>query len=286
MMKKRVSYTIGCTVLAAMAVSGAQTEAPGWISFEMIPNLAIPIVPVRVNGSEGYPLLIDPSIPDVLLDGFLVEGSGMQLASREETQEIEYLGEKEELPVVYLETLEIGNVGIRGVRALVFEGDNITRADGYPTYGRIGRTFLNRFRLTIHYPRELLLLEPSPEGPDVPAGGIFFEEGLTSINVEVIINDSISAYFVVDATAPINFLDSKWARKQGLAEKKAAGVELGKLSVGGFTTEKVIFQLGEMDKLPYPGLPVGVLGTPILRHLTVTYDFPRGLLWLRPVEGG
>ncbi len=286
MMKKSVSFTIGCTVLAAMVVSGAQTEAPSWISFEMIPNLAVPIVPVRVNGSEGFPLLIDPSIPDVLLDGFLIEGSGMQLASREETQEIEYLGEKEELPVVYLETLEIGNVGIRGVRALVFEGDNITRADGYPTYGRIGRTFLNPFRLTIHYPREVLLLEPSPEGPDVPAGGVFFEEGLTTINVEVIINGSISAYFVVDATAPINFLDSKWAHEQGLAEKKAAGVELGKLTVGGFTTEKVSFQLGDMDKLPYPGLPVGVLGAPLLRHLSVTYDFPRGLLWLRPVEGG
>ena len=285
-MRKKISCTIAGLVLAAMAMSGAQTEAPTWINFEMIPNLAVPIVPVHVNGSEGFPLLIDPAIPDVLLDGFLIEGSGMQLASREEKQEIEYLGEKEKLPVVYLETLQIGNVGIKGIRALLVEGDNITRADGYPTYGRIGRAFLNPFHLTIHYPRELLLLEPSPEGPDVPAGGIFFEEGLTTINVEVIINDSISAYFVVDATAPINFLDSKWAREQGLAEKKATGVELGKLSVGGFTTEKVIFQLGEMDKLPYPGLPVGVLGTPILRHLSVTYDFPRGLLWLRPVEGG
>lgn len=286
MMKKRISCTIAGAIFGAMAVSGAQTEAPTWISFEMIPSLAVPIVPVSVNGSERFPLLIDPSVPDVLLDGFLIDGSGMQVARREEVQEIEYLGQKEKLPVVYLDTLEIGNVGIKGIRALLVEGDNITRADGYPTYGRIGRAFLNPFRLTIHYPRELLLLEPSPEGPDVPAGGIFFEEGLNTINVEVVINDSVSAYFVVDATAPINFLDSKWAREQGLAEKKAAGVELGKLRVGGFTTENVTFQLGDMNKMPYPGLPVGVLGTPVLRYLSVTYDFPRGLLWLRSVEGG
>ena len=285
-MKRKISCTIACTVLAAMVVSGAQTDAPTWISFEMIPNLAVPIVPVHVNGSEGFPLLIDPSIPDVLLDGFLIDGTGMKLATRDEEQEIEYLGGKEKLPIVYLETLQIGNVGIKGIRALLVEGDNITRADGYPTYGRIGRAFLDPFRLTIHYPRELLLLEPSPEGADVPAGGVFYEQGLTTINVEVIVNESLSAYFVIDATAPINFLDSKWARDQGLAEKKATGVELAKLTVGGFTAERVTFQLGEMDKLPYPGLPVGVLGTPVLRHLSVTYDFPRGLLWLRPVEGG
>jgi hypothetical protein len=287
---KRISGVLGGLLLTGIAlllvltVSDAQTTAPRWIQFDTTPQLAAPIVQTRLNGSEGFPLVIDPSIPDVLIDNMLIAGSGLELASRNETQEIDYLGEKEVLEVVYLEALEVGNVGIRGVRALLIEGDPLTRADGIPTYGRIGRAFLEPFRLTVHYPRKLLLLEPSPGGADVPAGGIFFDKELPSINVEVLINGSISAHFVVDATAPINILDSKWARGHELAEKKAPGMEIETLSVGGFTASRVLVQLGEMKQLPYQGEPVGVLGTPLLRHLSITYDFQRGLLWLRSVE--
>lgn len=272
------------TSLAFFAVSDAKTAAPEWVRFEMIPDLAVPIVSARLNGSEGYPFLLDLSIPEVLLDNTLVAGSGMELASRGEMQEIDYFGDKEEVPVVYLATLEIGAIGAEGVKGLIMEGDDLARSQGIPSYGRIGRDFLAPFRLTIHYPRRLLLLELSPEGPDVPAGGVFFDKELRGVQVETVLNRSVSTTFIVDPSVAICFLDRNWARDQKLAEKDDKMIELEALTIGGFTAPRVPVQLVEMRKLPYQEGPVGVLGSSVLRQLSVTYDFTRGLIWLRKLE--
>jgi len=277
---------IASGALFLFAVPDAKTAAPEWIRFDTVSDLAVPIVSVRLNGSEGYPFLLDLSISEVLLDNTLVAGSGMELASRNEVQEIDYFGSKEEVPVVYLATLEIGRVGASGVRALIIEADDLTRIQGIPSYGRIGREFLEPFRLTVHYPRALLLLEPVPEGADVPAGGVFFDKDLPGVQVETVVNDSLSTTFVVDPSSSVSFLDANWARQQQLADKEATMIELTSLRVGGFTAWRVPVRLVEMEKLPYPGQPVGVLGSSLLRHLAVTYDFTRGLIWLRQTEGG
>ena len=208
----------------------------------------------------------------------------MELASRGEMQEIDYFGDKEEVPVVYLATLEIGAIGAEGVKGLIMEGDDLARSQGIPSYGRIGRDFLAPFRLTIHYPRRLLLLELSPEGPDVPAGGVFFDKELRGVQVETVLNRSVSTTFIVDPSAAICFLDRNWARDQKLAEKDDKMIELEALTIGGFTAPRVPVQLVEMRKLPYQEGPVGVLGSSVLRQLSVTYDFTRGIIWLRKLE--
>ena len=61
-------------------------------------------------------------------------------------------------------------------------------------------------------------------------------------------------------------------------------IELEALTIGGFTAPRVPVQLVEMRKLPYQEGPVGVLGSSVLRQLSVTYDFTRGLIWLRKLE--
>ena len=272
------------TALTLFAVSDAKTAAPEWVRFEMIPDLAVPIVSARLNGSEGYPFLLDLSIPEVLLDNTLIAGSGMELATRNEAQEIDYFGDKEKVPVVYLTTLEIGATGAERVKGLIIEGDDLARSQGIPSYGRIGRDFLEPFRLTIHYPRRLLLLELSPEGPDVPAGGVFFDKDLRGVQVETVLNRSVSTTFIVDPSVTICFLDRDWARDQKLAEKDDKMIELEALTIGGFTAPRVPVQLVEMKKLPYQKGPMGVLGSSVLRQLSVTYDFTRGLIWLRRLE--
>ena len=272
--------------LGLLTASHARTAAPEWVRFDTIPDLAVPIVPTRLNGSEQYPFLLDASISEVLLDNTLVAGSGMDLASRREMQEIEYFGQKEEVPVVYLATLEIGTVGAQGVKGLIIEGDDLAGSQGIPSYGRIGRDFLEPFRLTIHYPRRLLLLEPSPEGPDVPAGGVFFDKGLPGVQVETVLNRSVSTTFVVDPSVAICLLDRDWARDQELAQRDDKVIVLESLTVGGFTASRVPVQLVEMRNLRYQGQPQGVLGSSLLRELSVTYDFARGLIWLRTLEGG
>ena len=281
-----VSAVAALGTLGLSVAPPIQDAAPEWVRFETVPDLAVPMVRARLNGSQGYPFLLDLTVPEVLLDNTLIAGSGMELANRGESQEIDYFGEKETVPVVYLVSLEIGTVGMQGVKGLIIEGDDLARSQGIPSYGRIGREFLEPFRLTIHYPRGLLLLEPSPEGADVPAGGVFFDKSLPGVQVETVLNGTLSTTFVVDPSISICLLDRGWARQQKLADGDAKAILIDSLAVGGFTTERVPVQLVEIEKMGYQGQPKGVLGGTLLRQLSVTYDFKRGLVWLRALEGG
>lgn len=261
---------------------GGQEPRPDWIPFKLTPRLAIPIVEASLNGSEGYPFLVDPSIPEVLLDTTLILGSGMDYASKSEVQEIDYFGDKEKVEVVYLRSLGVGDVTIQGIRALLVDGDDVTGREGFPSYGRIGREFLRPFRLTIYYPRKLLLLEPSPEG-EVPDGGMAFDPDVPFVSVEAILNDTLTGRFVIDPGSGGTLLDKKWARDHKLADKGDKSAQIASVQFGGFTVSDVSVTLGEMKKLPYMEGTIGVLGAPVLRQLAITYDFPRGLLWLRRV---
>lgn len=270
--------------LASVMAGGGQGPAskPKWTPFETASESAIPIVGARLNRGEAYRLALDISVSEVMLDEFLVDGTGMKLEKKGETTEIEYYGKKEKVPVAYLETLEVGGVARRGIRTLLIKGDDLGARDGMPTYGRIGASFLEPFRLTVHYPRKLFYLEPSPDG-DVPPGGAGFsiEEHYVTVDAEV--NDSLVGRFVIDPAASITMLDKKWARKNGLAEKDAHRVDLASFRLGDFTVRNVAAILADMKKMPYKSRPVGVIGASLLETTAVTYDFPRSLVWLRLV---
>ncbi len=228
-------------------------------------------------------MVVDYSVHEVLLDTLLVVGTGMKLTNQGETAEIEYYGKKEKVEVAYLDAVEVGNVGRQNVRTLLIElGDDIGVRDGLRAYGRLGLEFLEPFRLTVHYPRKLLLLELSPEG-EVPEGSASFERVERALAVDVLVNEAVLGRFVIDPSASVMVMDQKWAEKNGLAEKKAQDVVLSSLRVGSFTTEDLRVRLREMKKMPYGGEPIGVIGASLLRQLSVSYDFPRSLVWLRHV---
>jgi hypothetical protein len=272
-----------CTIL--MGAGQDSPPVPSWIPFNVPSDSALPLVKVKLNGREGQPLVIDYSVHEVLLDTLLVVGTGMKLTNQGETAEIEYYGTKEKVEVVYLDSLEVGNVGSRNVRTFLIElGDDIGVRDGLRAYGRVGLEFLEPFRLTVHYPRKLLLLEPSPQG-EIPEGSASIERVERAIAVDVLVNEAVLGRFVMDPSASVMAVDQKWAEKNGLAEKKAQDAVLPSLRVGSFKVENLHVRLREMRKLPYGGEPVGVIGASLLRQLSVTYDFPRSLVWLRHVAG-
>ncbi len=267
-----------------MGAGQAAPSVPGWIPFEVPSDSALPIVDVRINGREGQPLVVDYSVREVLLDTLLVVGTGMKLSNQGETEEIEYYGKKEKVSVAYLDTVEVGRVGRQGVKTLLIEGgDDIGVRDGLRAYGRMGLEFLEPFRLTVHYPRKLLLLEPSPEG-EIPDGSATFERVGRALAVDVLVNEATLGRFVIDPSASVLAIDKKWAEKNGLVEGKAQSVLIPSLRVGSFVAKQVRARLSEMNKLPYDGKPEGVIGSSLLRELSVTYDFPRSLVWLRHVE--
>jgi hypothetical protein len=261
---------------------------PKWIGFELGSESALPIVKARLNRSEGYRLALDFSVPDVLLDEFLVAGTGMELLEKGETETIDYYGRKEKVPVKYLDTLEVGGMARQGIRTLVIRGDDLGSKQGIPVYGRIGRTFLDPFRLTVHYPRKLLLLEPSPEG-DLPVGGVAFQDEGKFISVDVELNGTATGRLVIDPNATFTMLDKKWAEKSGLVKKGSDRLEIATFRLGDFAARRVPALLDNMRKLPYgkgrKERPAGVIGASLLRDTAVTYDFLRRMVWFRPAGG-
>ena len=278
------------TILAVSASFDllAQTTPVGkaqWIGFETIDQSALPIVRVKLNGSGGHRMVIDPNFNDFVLDSLVVDGSGLKLASQGQA-EIDYYGKKERVPVVVLDELKVGELAFPLVRTLLVEGEDGTGMGGLRSYGRIGRDLLEPLRLTIHYPRRLLYLDSSPD--EVPAGGVPFESSGRFLLVPVVLAregavESVEEVrFILDAGTSGTVLDKKWAAEKGFAPKGANGAEISSLRVGAFEAKKLPVMLGVMKELPYGGTAVGVIGADLLLGLSVTYYFPRDLIWLVP----
>jgi hypothetical protein len=283
-------------VVSASFTLLAQTAPTGkaqWIWFETIDQSALPIVRVKLNGSGGHRLVIDPSFNDFVLDTLVVDGSGLKLPAQGQA-EIDYYGRKEKVPVVLLEELKVGELAFPMVRTLLIEGEDGTGMGGLRSYGRIGRDLMEPLRLTIHYPRRLLYLESSPA--EVPAGGVRFESSGRFLMVPVVLSREASVEpvgpvgsveqvrFILDAGTSGTVLDKKWAVEKGFAPKGANAAEMPSLRIGEFEAKKLPMLLGVMKELPYGGTAVGVIGADLLLGLSVTYDFPRDLIWLVPAK--
>jgi hypothetical protein len=272
---------------AELPAQTAPAASPQWIRFETIDQSALPIVRVKLNGSGGHRLVVDPSFNDFVLDTLVVDGSGLKLASQGQA-EIDYYGKKEKVPVVLLDELKVGELAFPMVRTLLIEGEDGTGMGGLRSYGRIGRDLLEPLRLTVHYPRRLLYLESSPA--EVPEGGALFESSGRFLVVPVVLSGEGAAApveevrFILDAGTSGTVLDKKWAVERGFAPKGANGAEIASLRVGAFEAKKLPVVLGVMKELPYGGTAVGVIGADLLLSLSVTYDFSRDLIWLVPVK--
>jgi hypothetical protein len=282
-MTRRKAFAALAAATVALAAPNVRAQS-GWIRFERIDQSALPIVRAKLNDSSGHRLVIDPSFNDFVLDTLVVDGTGLKLAAAGEAT-IDYYGKKEKVPVVILDELQVGDRAFPLVRTLLIEGEDGTGMGGLRSYGRIGRDLLEPLRLTVHYPRQLLYLETSP--PDVPAGGVAFESSGRFLMVPVTLSRegaSEEVRFILDTGTSSTVVDKKWAVEKGFATKGANGAEISSLRVGGFEAKNLPVLLGVMKELPYGGSAVGVIGADLLLDLSVTYDFPRDLIWLVPAK--
>lgn len=281
-MKRPNVVVLLVAVLASVAASGPRLHAQEWIEFELIDSSALPIVRARINGMGHQRLVLDVGFNDLLLDTLLVDGSGMKLVDNGEAQEIDYYGKKETVPVAYVQALELGQAKFELVRTLLIEGEDGTGSGGLRSYGRVGRDILEPLRVTVHYPRRLLLLEPSPEG-EVPRGGATYstEGRFIFVPVRLEKDDGVEeATFVLDPGSSGSVIDRAWAADKHLASKRDPQTTIAAVNIGGFRRERVPMLLADMHALPYDSNPVGVIGSDVLRTISITYDFARDLVWL------
>ncbi|HJS73464.1 MAG TPA: hypothetical protein VJ921_04195, partial [Vicinamibacteria bacterium] len=123
--------------------------------------------------------------------------------------------------------------------------------------------------------------------PEIPAGGAKFESSGRFLMIPVTLSREGAveeALFILDAGTSGTVLDKKWATSKGFAPKGASGAEIPSLRVGDFEAKKLPVVLGVMKELPYGQSAVGVIGADLLLGLSVTYDFPRDLIWLVPAK--
>ena len=275
-----------------LAVSGS-AAAQDWIPFETIDQSALPIVRVSLNGISGQRLLLDFGFEDMLLDSLLVDGAGLELGSRNESQTIDFYGQKENVPVRYVQSLVVGRAEFQSVRTLLVDGDDATSVGGIRSYGRTGRAIFEPLRVTIHYPRQLLLLEESP-ADEVPDGSVSFrtDDRFMLVSIRVLgtggeLATGEEALFIVDPGTSNSVLDKRWADKAKLPTSDSGSHAIAPtIEIGGFQQEEMPFLLGEMRELPYQLDAVGVLGADLLAELSLTYDFARDLVWFTQVEKG
>ena len=286
----RVVIFVGSLVLIVEAPITAQSAKAGWMPFEMVEQSALPIVRAKFNKSETYRLLLDPSFEETILDMTFVVGRNMSLLHSEHAVEIDYYGEKEKVPVAFLDEISIGNLSFQKVMTLLVEGDDSTTIGGIRSFGRIGRSILEPLRLTIHYPRQLLLLEEAPD--EVPPGSVPYviKGRFMSIPAKVTTpRGQQEIDFVFDPGASGSVIDRKWAIEQGIATKTEDRTKIPAMQIGGLFVENTSVLLGVMRELPYRDKktkyePLGLIGAELMFGLSVTYDFSRDLVWLVQVE--
>ena len=268
--------------------SARASSEPHWVPFEIIDQGALPIVRARLNGVDGQRIVIDVGFKDFILDTLLVDGSGLKLATQGEVTTIDFYGEEEKVPVAYTQELALGDATFKMVRTYLVEGEDGTGSGGLRSYGRIGRDLFEPLRLTVHYPRRLLLFEESPPN-EVPPGGVTWQAVGRHLLIPVhlgkgdIVQD---VALVLDAGTSSSIIDRDWAMEIGFAQKGQSQIQVDTFEAGSFHGEKLSLLLGVMKELPYEGRPVGVIGADVLTTLSVSYDFARDLVWLTPVDGG
>jgi hypothetical protein len=185
------------------------------------------------------------------------------------------------------------------VLSLPFAGDNPW--PDLPFGGMIGREFLQRLVITVDYENsKLVLCEPAVFAANPKAAVFPLRERDGNPNVDAVVNGH-SGSFDIDTGAALGlYVTNRFAHHIAMFESFAhsttgvlghglTGVTMGTLAraktltIGNSTVRGPIVGIPDADvgALAAPDL-AGNIGTDILRQFTVTFDMPRGKLYLLP----
>jgi hypothetical protein len=274
-----LSNTVALTQVENLPVKGV-------ISFELMEHLIV--IKVKINSSaKSY--------------NFILDTGGLTFIDRKVAEE---LGLKIRGNMAKMDTLEMGEVSIPKIFAFMgFDFQEFER-HGIPLYGIIGSNLLERFKVTLDYRNQRVILSPCKEESKESAAGYRFKFTNHRINnapmIECMINDTISAKAMVDTgqpysvVFPLDYLDTmgvrddpKLVRSKGVMIKwpgtKTIDVYLGRIgqfTQGGLKIQDLMCCFAE---LPAP-LSVPLLGKDYLCQFLITIDYPNDEIFFVPYE--
>ncbi len=256
---------------------------------------AIPVVRVRVEGSEPRPFLVDTGAGATVLGRRLAEELG--LTSRG-VLEARGAGGSESASFVEVRSLRLPGVEITNQTLVTVSLDQVAAATSFPLDGVLGYDFLSRFAVEIDYAAERLRLfapETYRAGPQLVRVPLSLEANVPRI--EGRIDDLPAGKFLLDTGNNATLLiHSPFARHHGLkadAEDGAleiAGIggseSLGSFEVGRLTLGSAVFRnVTALVSSSESGIvaleeAVGNVGSALFADGVLAFDYSEGAAWV------
>jgi predicted aspartyl protease len=114
-------------------------------------------VRATVNGVLWLPLLVDTGAQPMAISPVAAARLGLDRVRPLRYQSLSGVGQTAPLPVVRLDSVQVGATVVRNLEAFIFDLPPFFRADGV-----IGLTFLRRFRVSLEFDTRTLVLRLPP----------------------------------------------------------------------------------------------------------------------------
>lgn len=275
-------FSSGCTYLrfrrtppppGRTSISGAQVTLPA----QTIGNFII--VEAKWDRYGPYHFVIDTGSANTLVSPTMARryGSGVPLSDAPHVQVASAEGDVIELPATSLRRLELGGARFEDVPVLVYDCAQLSAHFGLRIDGILGFPLFRNTRLTLDYPHDRVLIQPSNATSLTPGTSVPFDDANKTPLIPVRVGDRTMLMLVdsgSDATFSLNpvGLDTKFSAgpRAGATVGTIAGdhpQQIGrlqeKLSVAGYDLPNPVVDL--TDEL-------SAIGGGILRYFTVTFD--------------
>jgi len=278
--------------LAVLALSGwamAQEEdftVKGIIPFELKEHLIV--IKVKINGSQKQ-------------YDFLLDTGGLTFIDKEIAQELDL---KTRGNMAKMDTMEMGDVSIPNVFAFTTFNAERFKKHGIPFYGIIGSNLLERFKISIDYRDQKIVISPDKEAPGESDECFRFQFTNHRVNnapmIDCTINGTITVKAMVDTgqpfsiVFPIEYLDKlNDGNDQSLVKSKGMMIKWpGTKTIDSFLGRIDRFEQGDLKtdnlmccfaELP-PLLSVPLLGRDYLCQFLITIDYPNDEIFFVPYK--
>lgn len=282
----------GRTADFAIAGGAASAEVP----FELVNNHLY--VQVRLNGGAPLSLLFD-SGGENLLTPEAARRAGLAARGALEGRGV---GEKsEDAGLVRVAKVELGAVSLSDQLFAVLPLSGLDAAEGRTVDGLVGYEVFQRFAVRIDYGRKAMTLTLADRF--APPAGVAsipftFDDQTPQVEGEI---DGIPGRFTLDTGSRTSLtLHRPFAEAHRLAERyrpkvtlttgwgigggvRAAVARAGMLKLGGVAIAAPVVEIPETERGSFAGRYLaGNVGGALLRHFTVTFDYPHQRLYLEP----
>lgn len=257
------------------------------------------LVKVRVNGSEPLDFLFDTAASQTVIDR---RTAAETFLDKQGAFQVMAAGGAVPTQLTAVPKIEIGELVLGDVQALMLDLTPQTRQMGKRICGIIGANIMNKFAVTIDFAKsQIVFNDAATYKPPANAALASFTNKQGPV-VKALLNGTTEVGFLIDTGAAFNNLPSSVARKflgnqtphttegTGLDGRpvKLATVTVGNVKVGNQTLRNVSFTFSmDQDSQAQQrgfvqGSNVGVLGNPFWQNFALTMDYKFQRIAMQP----